>query len=61
MVAGMDTLLFISSIWLVYLAAVSSTAVAVDDGPAARFTGVVASGGVFLASAATLLVIAWTR
>jgi len=57
----MDTLLFISSIWLVYLAAVSSTAVAVDDGPASRLTGVVASGGLFLASAATLLVIAWTR
>ncbi len=57
----MNTLLFISSIWLVYLAAVSSTAVAVEDGPAARLTGVVASGGVFLASAATLLVIAWTR
>ena len=57
----MDTLLFISSIWLVYLAAVSSTAVAVDDGPASRLTGVVASGGLFLASAASLLVIAWTR
>jgi hypothetical protein len=57
----MNTLLFISSIWLVYLAAVSSTAVAVDDSRAARFTGVVAGGGVFLASAASLLVIAWTR
>ena len=57
----MDTLLFISAIWLVYLGAVASTAVAVDEGPAARFTGVVASGGLFLASAASLLVIAWTR
>jgi hypothetical protein len=57
----MTTLLFISSIWCVYLAAVTSTAVAVDGGPAERLTGAVASGGVFLAAAATLLVIAWTR
>ncbi len=57
----MNTLLFIASIWCVYLAAVSSTAVAVDGGRADRLTGVVAGGGVFLASAATLLVIAWTR
>jgi hypothetical protein len=57
----MNTLLFILSIWCVYLAAVTSTAVAVDGGPAERVTGAVAGGGVFLASAATLLVIAWTR
>jgi len=57
----MNTLLFISSIWLVYLAAVASTAVALDNGPAQRLTGAVAGGGVFLASAASLLVIAWTR
>jgi hypothetical protein len=60
-VAAMDTLLFIAAIWLVYLAAVSSTAVAVDGSPASRLTAAVASGGVVLASAASLLVIAWTR
>ena len=57
----MNTLLFISSVWLVYLSAVSSTAVVVDGTRVARVTGAVAGGGVFLASAATLLVIAWTR
>lgn len=57
----MDTLLFISAIWLVYLGTVASTSVAVDGSRAARLTGAVAGGGVFLASAASLLVIAWTR
>ncbi len=40
--------LVVAAIWLVYLAAVSSTAVAVDDRGGSRLVGSVAAGGVFV-------------
>ena len=47
--------LVVAAIWLVYLAAVSSTAVAVDDQGGSRLVGSVAAGGVFVATAASLI------
>jgi len=44
-----------AAIWLVYLAAVSSTAVAVNDQGGSRLVGSVAAGGVFVATAASLI------
>ena len=47
--------LVVAAIWLVYLAAVSSTAVAVDDQGGSSLVGSVAAGGVFVANAASLI------
>jgi hypothetical protein len=53
--------LVIAAIWLVWLAAVTTSAVAVRDNGDSRLVASVAAGGIFLATAASLIAIAWMR
>jgi hypothetical protein len=55
------TSLIVLAIWLVYLSAVTTSAVAVRDEGGSRVVESVAAGGVFVATALSLLAIAWMR
>jgi hypothetical protein len=54
-------LLVLAALWLLYLAAVAATAVAVRDAQASRLIPTVATGGLFVCSALSLLAIAVAR
>ncbi len=55
------TSLIVVAIWLVYLSAVTTSAVALRDEGGSRVVESVAAGGIFVASALSLLAIAWMR
>jgi hypothetical protein len=55
------TSLIVLAIWLVYLSAVTTSAVALRDEGGSRVVESVAAGGVFVATALSLLAIAWMR
>ncbi|HEU0193038.1 MAG TPA: hypothetical protein VFQ71_02500 [Gaiellales bacterium] len=53
--------LTLAALWLLYLAAVATTAVAVRDAHTSRLIPSVATGGLFVCSALSLLVVAVAR
>ncbi|MGH3211853.1 MAG: hypothetical protein ACRDNO_29260, partial [Trebonia sp.] len=55
------TSLVVAAIWSLYLASVSSVAVAVHPNDDSRWVGTVATGGLFVSIAASLITIAWIR
>ena len=56
-----NLILVLAALWLLYLAAVATTAVAVRDAHASRLIPSVATGGLLVSSALSLLVVAVAR
>jgi hypothetical protein len=56
-----DLILVLAALWLLYLAAVATTAVAVRDAHTSRLIPSVATGGLFVCAALSLLAVAVAR
>ena len=58
---AINLILILAALWLLYLAAVATTAVAVRDAHTSRLIPSVATGGLFVCSALSLIVVAVAR
>jgi hypothetical protein len=58
MTTSLEIALVIAAVWSLWLAAVTTSAIAVGDADGSRVVPAVAGGGVFIALAASLLVVA---
>lgn len=58
---AINLILILAALWLLYLAAVATTAVAVRDAHTSRLIPSVATGALFVCSALSLIVVAVAR